>query len=218
MTDEIVEISKSRLNLLEGVSKLNNELWNDPNVGPKIKEIVKDKYPNANIPEVDAIRTARKTETDLLARVEEKEKALLSRIETFENSQKEKEEKESNTRAEREFASDVESVKKKYQLSAEGMEKVFARMKEKNNPDVESAAAWVTDHEPKQAPISSSSYSDPAFNPFGSKDSSENKAWETLNRNPWDGKFAEQEIAKITSDFANGRGDLYGPNGMGGQL
>ena len=216
MSDDIVEVSRSLLANLQGTAKLTNDLWNDPTIGPKVKELVKDKYPNANIPEVDLARNAKKAESEILTKVEETNKATLARIEAFEKAQKEKEDKDVTARAEREFASDVESVKKRYQLTDEGMAKVFDRMKAKNNPDVEAAAAWVTDNEPSKAPLNSSGYVDPSFNPFGSK--GEDKAWETLNRNPWDGKFAEQEIAKITADFANGRGDLYGPNGMGGQL
>lgn len=216
MTDDLVEVSKAMLERLQGTAKLTNEIWNDPVHGNTVKEIVKAKYPNANIPEVDTLNTVRKAEADILAKVEATKTETLSRIEAFEKAQKDRDEKESNSKAEREFASEIEVAKKKYQLTDEGMEKVIARMKAKNNPDVEAAAAWVTDNEPSKAPISSSGYVDPSFNPFGSK--GEDKAWETLNRNPWDGKFAEQEIAKITSDFANGRGDLYGPNGMGGQL
>src|ERR1700733_10386092 len=186
MSDEVVEISKSRLALLEGVSKLNNDLWNDPTIGPKVKELVKDKYPQANIPEVDALRTARKSETDILAKVEATKKETFDRLDAFEKAQKEKEEKDSNAKAEREFASEMDATKKKYQLTDEGMEKVIARMRAKNSPDVEAAAAWVTDHEPKQAPISGSGGHDASFNPFGSKDSSTDKAWEILNKNPWD--------------------------------
>jgi hypothetical protein len=216
MSDDIVEVSKSLLARLQGTDKLITDVWNDPLVGPKIKELVKDKYPNANIPEVDLARNAKKSESEILTKVEETNKATIARIEAFEKAQKEKEDKDANKKAEDAFASDIEAAKKKYQATDAALEKAFARMKEKNNPDIEAALAWVTDHEPKQTPLAASNYSDPTFNPFGSK--GEDKAWETLNRNPWDGKFAEQEIAKITSDFANGRGDLYGPNGMGGQL
>lgn len=214
--DELIEISKSRLALLEGQAKLQNELWNDPTDGMTIKEIVKKKYPNANIPELDAVREVRKSEADILTKVEAKEKALESRIEAFEKAQKEKEERDVEKQSTKVFEAEVEATKKKYQLSPEGMEKVFARMKEKNNPDVEAAAAWVTDHAQAAAPTGHSGYNDAPFNPYGAK--GEDKDWELLNKNPWDGKFAEQEISRIQRDFANGRGHVYGQNGMGGEL
>lgn len=205
MTDEIVEVSRSRLNLLEGVAKLKDELWNDPKYGMQIKEMVKEKYPNANIPEVDMARANRRVEGEVLAKFDEKEKALNARIEAFEKSQKEKEDKDAQAKAEREFAGEVESVKKKYQLTPEGMEKVFARMKEKNNPDVEAAAAWVTDHEVKEQPPVSSPYAPQSFDLYGSQ--SGDKAWEDLNRNPM--AYGDRIIAEMANDFANGRHGKY---------
>lgn len=203
--DEMVEISQSRLALLEGVAKIKEELWNDSKFGPTIKEMVKQKFPNANIPEVDMARASRNAETTILAKVEEKEKALESRIEAFEKAQKERDEKDSNAKEEMAFTREVESVKKKYQLSSEGMEKVFSRMKEKNNPDVESAAAWVTDHEVKEAPPAASPYSPQSLDLYGSK--SGDKAWEELNRDPL--AYGDAEIARMANDFSNGNFGKY---------
>lgn len=214
--DDLVEVSRSLLSNLQGTAKLTNELWNDPKFGNQIKEIVKEKYPNANIPEVDALRTVKKSESEILIKVEEKNKETLARIEAFEKAQKDRDEKDASLKAERDFSADVEATKKKYQLTAEGMEKVFARMKEKNNPDVESAAAWVTDHEPKQSPITNSSYSPQGMDVFGS--SSGDKEFEEINRHAFDGKWFDKEVRKINEDFLNGRGGMYGADGMGGQL
>lgn len=213
MSDEEVTVSAARLKLLERNANLAEALWNDPKHGMKIKEIAKEKWPDSNIPELDAIREVKKTESDILTKVEETKKETIARIEAFEAERKKEKEEAREARAKSDFESDVESAKKKYQLTPEGMEKVFARMKEKNNPDVEAAAAWVTDHQP--APLNHTS-APSAFNPFGSR--SEDKDWELLNKNPFDGKFAEQEISRITADFANGLGHKYGANGMGGEL
>jgi len=216
MSEEYVEIPRSKLELLEGVSKLNNELWNDSQYGMQIKEIVKAKYPNANIPEVDMVRETRKAESEILSKVEQERVALEARMAAWEAKQTERDEKDAQTRAEKEFAAEVEAGRKKYALTQEGIDKVFARMKEKNNPDFESAAAWVTDHQAAAAPVEHSGYGPQSMNAFGS--TAEDKDWELLNRNPWDMKFADKEIRQITQDFANGRGDRYGANGMGGEL
>lgn len=214
--DDLVEVSKSLLANLQGTAKVANALWNDDKVGMINKERTKELFPNATIPEVDAFRTVKKSESEILAKVEAKEKALEDRISSFEKAQKEREEKELNTKSEREFAADVEATKKKYQLSPEGMEKVFSRMKEKNNPDVEAAAAWVTDHEPKQSPITNSSYAPQNLDVFGS--SSGKDEFKEINDHAFDGKWFDKEVRKINEDFLNGCGGLYGVDGMGGQL
>jgi hypothetical protein len=215
MSEDLVEVSKSLLSNLQGTAKIANALWNDEKVGMLVKERTKELLPNSNIPEVDAARTARKSETEILSKVEAKEKALEDRISAFEKSQRERDEKDINAKAERDFANDVEGTKKKYQLTAEGMEKVFARMKEKNNPDVESAAAWVTDHEPKQSPLTSSSYSPASMDVFGSSSGADE--FKEINAHAFDGKWFDKEVRAINEDFINGRGGLYGADGMGGQ-
>ena len=216
MSDDLVEVSRALLNNLQGTAKLANTLWNDEKIGMTLKERAKELLPNSVIPEVDAMRNVRKSETEILSKVEAKEKALEDRISAFEKAQKERDEKDASAKAERDFANDVEATKKKYQLTAEGMEKVFARMKEKNNPDVEAAAAWVTDHEPKQSPLTSSSYSPQSLDVFGS--SSGKDEFKEINDHAFDGKWFDKEVRKINEDFINGRGGLYGADGMGGQL
>lgn len=219
MTDEIVEISASKLKLLEGVASLANDLWNDEKVGMSVKERWKEKHPEANIPEVVVAQHTRRAEADIITRVEAKEKDIDNRISAFEKAQKDRDDNDKNIKEQREFAADVETTKKKYGLSAEGMEKVFARMKERNNPDVEAAAAWVTDHQAPAKPIDQPGYGGQSMDLQGSFHSAqEDKDWELLNTNPWDMKFADKEIRQISADFANGKGHLYGPNGMGGDF
>lgn len=203
--DELVEIPQSRLNLLEGIAKLKEDLWNDPKFGSQLKEMVKEKFPNANIPEVDMARASRAAESHILAKVDEKEKALEARISAFENAQKEKEDKDFQAKSEKEFASEIEATKAKYKLSSEGMEKVFNRMKEKNNPDVEAAAAWVTDHEVKETPQPTSHYAPQAMDLYGSQ--SGDKSWAELNRNPL--AYGDAEIARMANDFSNGNFSKY---------
>lgn len=205
MTDEIVEIPKSRLDLLERVGALANDLWNDEKVGMTLKERVKEKNPSANIPEVVVAQSTRRAEQELLARVEAKEKAVEDRIAAFEKAQKERDEKDVEATASRVFESEVEAGKKKYHLTSEGVEKVFARMKEKNNPDFEAAAAWVTDHEVKATPITSSNYSPQNMDLYGS--GSGDEEWASLNKDPL--KYGDRVLAEMASDFANGNFGRY---------
>lgn len=204
--DEIVEIPKSRLALLEGVNKMTNDLWNDDKIGMALKERWKEKHPEANIPEVVVAQSTRKVEQELLAKVEAKEKAVDDKISAWEKKYQDKEEAETNKKAEEKFASEVDETKKKYQLTAEGMEKVFARMKEKNNPDVEAAAAWVTDHEIKAKPVSNSSaYTPSDMNLYGSSQGDEE--WKELNKNPI--KYGDRVLNEMATDFANGNFGRY---------
>ena len=202
--DDIVEISKSKLDLLNGVSTLNNALWNDPKVGMVMKERTKELYPNANIPEVDAVVSARKVEHELLTKVEAKEKAIEDRIAAFEAKQLATDEAAKNAQAEKTFSAEIDATKKKYNLTAEGMEKVFARMKEKNNPDVESAAAWVTDHEVK-APVQNSNHSPSNMNLYGSSDG--DAEWASLNKNPQ--KWGDATLTEMINDFQSGNFGKY---------
>lgn len=215
MSDDLVEVSRSLLNNLQGTAKLANALWNDEKIGMTVKERAKELLPSSNIPEVDALRTARRAESEILAKVEATKTETFSRIEAFEKAQKERDDKDSNAKAEREFASEIEGTKRKYQLTEAGMEKVFDRMKAKNNPDVEAAAAWVTDHEPKQSPLLNSSYSPANMDVFGSSSGADE--FKEINAHAFDGKWFDKEVRSINEDFINGRGGLYGADGMGGQ-
>lgn len=205
MSDEFVEIPKSRLSLLEGTAKLAQEIWGDEKVGMAVKERYKEMHPEANIPEVVVAQSSRRVEQELLSKVEAKEKALEDRISAFEANQKARDEADSNRVAEAEFARDVEATKKKYQLTDEGMSKVFDRMKTKNNPDVEAAAAWVTDHEVKAAPVTNSSYAPQDMNLYGS--SQGDTEWAELNKNPV--KYGDRVLGEMVNDFANGNFSRY---------
>lgn len=205
MTDEIVEVSKSRLQLLENVGALSDRLWNDEKIGMAIKERYTELVPNANIPEVVVAQSKRKVEQDFIAKVDAKEKAIEDRISAFEKAQKDRDEADYNKKAEVAFADDVEATKKKYHLTVEGMEKVFARMKDKNNPDIEAAAAWVTDHEVKAKPVSPSGFAPQSMDMYGSN--SGDKEWEDLNRDPI--KYGDKVLSEMANDFANGNFSRY---------
>jgi hypothetical protein len=199
MTDEIVEVSKSKLIALESVNALKDALWNDPITGPKMKELVKEKYPAANIPEVDIARNVRKVENELVTKVAEKEKAVDEKISAFEKKWADRDAEAAKKEEEKSFEVEVEATKRKYNLTSEGMEKVFARMREKNSPDVEAAAAWVTDHEIKK-PVGDSSYT-PQYNDLYGSNSGADE-WAALNRDPL--KYGTEELGRMAHDFKNG--------------
>lgn len=204
MSDENIEVSKARLTALEGVNQLKEALWNDPKFGPQIKEMVKEKFPQANIPEVDAARAARKVETEVLEKFTAREKAIDEKIASFNKAQEDRDTEHRTRKEEKEFEVEVDSVRKKYQLTAEGMEKVFARMKAKNNPDVEAAAAWVTDHESK-APMQENSFTPQGIDMYGANSGADE--WRELNTDPR--KYGDKVITEMANDFRNGNFGKY---------
>jgi hypothetical protein len=203
--NDTVEISRDKLSLLEQTSQIANTLWNDPKYSPFMKEAVKDKFPAASIPEVDAIRAARAAEETAKKVAEEVSRKVDEKINAFEKKFSERDEEAKRAKEDQEFSSEIENTKRKYNLTAEGMDKVFKRMKERNNPDVEAAAAWVTDHEPKAAPVAGNNYTPQALNLYGSADG--DKEWADLNRNPL--AYGDKMLAEMANDFANGNFSKY---------
>jgi hypothetical protein len=211
---DIVEVPAQRLALLEKVEKLANGLFNDPKNGMMVKAAFKEKYPDAILPEVDAFNAAQNVKKDVLGAVDDRIKGLNDTMTKFIDEQKLAREAANKEREENDFARQCKDAQDRYRLTDAGMQAVFQRMKDMNNPDAEAAAAWVASNITKAEPVSGSGYA--PHNPFGINQPESH--YELLNKNPFDGKFAEAEIAKINQDFANGKGYLYGADGMGGEF
>lgn len=212
--NDFVEVPAQRLALLEKVEKLANGLFNDPKHGMAVKSAFKEKYPDAVLPEVDAFNAARAVKEEVVSAVDDRIKGLSDTMNKFMEEQKAERTKATEERETKNFGRAIKDAQRKYHLTDEGMQAAFERMKEQNNPDVESAAAWVASNVSKAEPVMGSNYT--PVNPFGINEPEPH--YEMLNKNPFDGRFAEAEIAKINADFANGRGHLYGSDGMGGEL
>jgi len=188
MTDEVVEVSKARLEALARAESLLNTLWNDKDEGLKFKRMVKDKVPTAKIPELDVIDAVVKPRDEKLSAIEEANKKLAERLDAYEKEKL-------DAKEEAEVQKHLDEVKSKNRFTDEGMRKVIERMKEKNNPDVESAAAWVLAQEPKTEPTKKSVVPG-GFGKadlYGSATMSED--WKDLNLDPMG--YADKEIMSI---------------------
>lgn len=212
--NDIVEVPAARYALLEKVEKLANGLFNDPKHGMTVKAAFKEKYPDAILPEVDAFNAAKAVKEEVIGAVDTRLKSMNETMEKFIDEQKADREKASKEREEADFSRAIKDAQDRYRLTDAGMQAAFERMKAQNNPDVEAAAAWVASNITKAEPVAGSGYS--PINPFGINQPEAH--YDLLNKNPFDGKFAEAEIAKINQDFANGKGSLYGVDGMGGEF
>lgn len=186
------EISDAQFATLQRGQALLDKLWNDPKGGTAFKKRVKEIIPDAKIPELDIVDEAT---APLVAALEEQKKAnksIADRLDNWEKSQK-------DSKEESELQSQLDSVRKTYGFTADGMDKLITRMKEKNNPDAEAAAAWVAAQERKAKPISSSNIGPSALNLYGT--STEDDTWAALNKNPE--KWFDNEVATMLNEFAD---------------
>lgn len=191
MSNETVEISQERLAALGRAEALLNTLWNDKEKGLEFKRMVKNKVPDAKIPELDIIETVTKPYNDQISALKESNKKFEDRLTAWETEKL-------NAKEEGDLTKMLDSVRSKHRFTDDGMAKVVARMKEKNNPDAESAAAWVLAQEVPVKPANSSIV--PGVpgkaNLFGS--AKQTDEWKELNIDPLG--YADNEIANILTN------------------
>jgi hypothetical protein len=127
-------ISDEEYNYLRGrtqVADFVESIYNDPNLNAEAKRLIKKKYPQLQIPDLDI-----RDEID--KRFAEEKKAR-----TDEEAVKAREADEARWKKER------DEVKARYNFTDEGMEKVEKMMVEKNVGDYDVAASYVAAKEPK---------------------------------------------------------------------
>ena len=185
------EISDADLAVKNRAVALLDKMWNDPKEGMTFKKKVKELVPDARIPELDIVASAT---GPLLAELEEQKsvsKSLKERLDSWEKTQK-------DSKDELELQAQLDGVKKTYSFTNDGMQKVIDRMKSKNNPDAEAAAAWVASQERKSKPLTDSALLPSALNLYGSNSSDD--SWAELNRDPVG--WADKEMVKMLNEFA----------------
>lgn len=148
MADEpnTVTVSKAEYQTLLRIREMSNRAWDHKEKGAQFRRILKDVNPELNIPDdlADSTIAPIKGEVD---ETRKEVKGLAERLDKFL-------EDNGNEKATTALKKDLDDAKKKYGLDDEGMTKVMQRMKDKNNPDVESAAAFIAASAPKPQPIS----------------------------------------------------------------
>jgi hypothetical protein len=160
-----VTMSREQADLMQRAAGLVDRMLGDPSVAPQAEEIIKKVNPNAVFPNrasreallapVNEMVTQVRTET--AAQIE----AANARAAAIEAKWAAREEKESAAAAAAEQAAleqRVLAIQTKRGFSQETMDKVLARMRDQNNPDVESAAAFVAESIPKPLPASGHDY------------------------------------------------------------
>jgi len=121
--------------------ELVNSLWNDGETGSKIRAKAKEKY-NITTPD----DTIEPMVAPLKAEIKALQEKLAKRDEDEAKAAKEAQE----SSAKKTFEDSLASAREKYNLTQEAVEKLLKRMQDTNNyGDVEAAALWVIDGQPK---------------------------------------------------------------------
>lgn len=143
---ETVTISKAAHETLTAIKALMDKAWDSKDTGSQLRKLLKQVDPTLKVPEdiADSVIAPVKGEID---ETRKEVKGMAERLDKFLAESKDKDDTAS-------LRKDLATAQKRFGLDDEGLTKVMQRMKEKNNPDVESAAAWVASQAPKPQPIS----------------------------------------------------------------
>lgn len=180
------------VDLPEGVkraSALMERLLKDSKLGPDVRKLAKEAYPDVEFPEdrFDAqlapVRELLETTQKELR--EEREARAAEAAKAAERAQ------ENDMRAK------LDAAVQKYSLTADGAQKMVDRMKESGNvSDFEAAAAWVAGQQPRAA--EPGPYLGPQnINLFGTAEKDERFAM--LHQDPM-GKFLDAEFREFSAD------------------
>lgn len=193
MMTDTVEINARDLAELQRLAqsgKIAEQVWHDPKHGMALKALVKEVMPDASIPELEVLNATNKVREE----ADVKFNALAEKLTKFEEREQQRIDERKVEREEISFAAKVDAIRKAKNFTEEGMKKVFDRMKEHNNPDIEAAAAWVLSQEPKVP--TQSAYAPQTMDVFGS--ASGDQEWAELNANP--GKWYDKTVMEILND------------------
>lgn len=190
-----VTVSKADYDTLTKIKALMDKAWDSKDTGPSLRKLLKTVEPGLKIPEDIADSVIAPVNTRLEG-TEKSVKELGDRLTKFLDET-------TNEKATSRLRDELTSAQKKFGLDDEGMTKVMQRMKDKANPDVEAAAAWVASQAPKPQPISDHGISSISADLFGStKQEDQWKALQTGGDPFRPGGWFDQTAAKILSEPA----------------
>jgi hypothetical protein len=200
-----VTVPRETAELWQRSVALIDRMLGDPAVAPQAEDLIKRVNPNAVFP-ARASREAlmapvneavEKVRADTDARVkaaEESAAAIQARLDA-----REAREAEAAAAAETNaLQTRLTEIQSRRGFSEETMQKVLARMREQNNPDVDAAAAWVAEGIPKPLPASGYDFLPSQVDVYGGITDSANKAWDGLRENP--SGWQTQELRNIVKD------------------
>jgi hypothetical protein len=193
-----VTIDQSQLDILTKTNKLFNSLLEDTGNGLALKKMIKGKYPEAKIPDLDLIEQVTAPLSAEMAALKAQNDALTKRLDE-DAAAREAEKAEGN------LTSALDKVQKQYGFTEDGMKKVLETMRDRNLAhDPEAAAALIQSQMPKAAPTSSrSSLVAPRLDIYGMQTASDklSEDYKKLHTQPW--AFLEDTAIDVLNEFAN---------------
>jgi Skp family chaperone for outer membrane proteins len=169
---------------------LFESLWNDKELGAKVRAKAKAMYPDVTLPEdsFEPIINPMREQLDAMrAELEADRKALAD--------------EKAETAAARQKASledAINGARTKYSLTDEGFDKMVARMKETANyTDADAAAAWVAQQTP---PVTAkrADWLPRKANFLGSAELNENEDFKLLHTNP--DRYLDSQLERFVND------------------
>jgi len=187
-----VVVTREQFDIGSRAAHLLNQMLGNPKHAPAAEAIIADLNPNAKFPG-RAVREAAYAPVNAAL---EEERAARKKLEDRLNAREAADQAAADARAEADIESRITAVKRQHGFSDEAMEKVIGRMRERNNPDIESAAAFVANTMPRATPaIGNDGLPRNVDNyGFGTGD----KAWEGLHKNP--DRWLADEIRATVND------------------
>lgn len=195
MAEETVTVSKAAWDTLTNIKAMMDNTWDDKDTGAPLRALLKKKYPNLKTPEdiTDSVVAP------INARAEAAEKTAKETQDRLDKFLAESKDKEDTTT----LRSELSAAQKKFGLDDEGLTKVMQRMKDKSNPDVEAAAAWVASSAPKPQPIADHGISSISADLFGTTKKDPNYEALQTGGDPFrPGGWFDQEAIKILNEPA----------------
>lgn len=170
--------------------QLLEALWSSADLGPKIRKVAKERFPDIRLPE--------DTVDPVVAPLRQENEALKARLDALAEKFEAREQKAAETDSFQKMEAAVNAAAAKFKLTEEGRAAMLDRMKEtRNYTDVEAAAAFIA-HSAPPSPTSGPSWatSSAKLNLFGSAEQDER--FKRLHTNP-EG-FLEDELRNFASN------------------
>ena len=132
----MAEINDAELAELRKLQAFHKSLYDDNSVGMEFRKLIRKKYPQASIPELDALEAAEKSGSSIEKKFEELSKGATEKIDKF-FSDRQKEQDDSAVAA---YQARFDKMVKERGYTEEGQKKLIELMKTKGIREPEDAA------------------------------------------------------------------------------
>ena len=141
----MAEINDAELAELRKLQAFHKSLYDDNSVGMEFRKLIRKKYPQASIPELDALEAAEKSGSSIEKKFEELSKGATEKIDKF-LSDRQKEQDDAAVAA---YQARFDKMVKDRGYTEEGQKKLIELMKTKGIREPEDAAIIFETMQPK---------------------------------------------------------------------